>query len=125
MTRQTHKQMAEKLLKLRREGYPHWRKNLFGKTKVHYLRWVLIFFLLISLMNVKHDVGLISFISILLGFLIGAITKETLLMKQIGDSWDFSERVTDWEKVEAIAEDEEGPQEAAKPGAGPARESGH
>lgn len=109
MKRLTDKQLAENLLKVRKEGYPHWKKNLLGKSKVHLFRWGLFAFLLLSLINIKGDVELIRFISILFGFVVGAIVKETIFVKQIGEKWSFTERVTDWKKVEAIAKDEAEP----------------
>jgi len=103
MKRLTDKQLAEKLLKVRKEGYPHWKKNLLGRSKIHIFRWVLIAFLLLSLINIKEDIELIRFISILFGFIVGAIVKETLFVKKIGENWDFTQQITDWDKVEEIA----------------------
>ena len=102
MKRLTDQQNAERLLKLKKEGFPSWHKVLFGKSRAHILRYSMLIILLVTLCKVEETTDIIP-LSILLGFIIGGIVRELVFIKSIGKGWDFTDKVTNWEKVEEMA----------------------
>ena len=97
---------AQALLKIKNKGYPNPKVVLFGKTKLHILRWLILGVFLLFVINSGEDIGMNRFTSIGLGFLIGSFVKEFLFMKKIGELWPYTDRITNWKLVKEIAESE-------------------
>lgn len=107
-----HKKLARDLLRVRREGFPSPLVSLFGKKKVHLLRYVLFGGLAFMLWDAWDDLEVRGILLLAAGVVVGGILKEMAFLKKIGDNWPFTETVTDWSIVSRLAGEQEEADEA-------------
>lgn len=96
--------LAKSLLRIRDNGFPSPLTSLFGRKPVHLLRYLGFGALVYLLVALWADLESRAFLLGLVGFLVGAIFKEMVLMKAIRDKWWFTRKVTNWAVVEQLAE---------------------
>ena len=101
------KKLALELLRVRRDGFPSPLVSIFGKKKVHLLRYAVFGGLAYMLWSAWADVELRGFLFLAVGIMIGGILKEMAFFKKIGDAWPFTEKVTDWSIVSNLAGEQE------------------
>lgn len=96
-------QMAEELLRMRRDGFPSPLISVFGKKRVHLLRYAVIVCFSYMLWTNWHDLELRGFLLLGVGIVAGGNLKEMAFLKKIGNNWSFTERVTNWPIVTELA----------------------
>jgi len=102
------KKLALDLLRIRRDGFPSPLVSILGKRKVHLLRYAVIGGLIFMLTANWNDNELRGFLLLGLGIVIGGTMKEMAFLKKIGDTWPFTEKVTDWTTVSKLAGEQDG-----------------
>ena len=100
---ENEKKLATQLLKIKESGYPSPWIALFGKKKIHFIRYLAVGFLVYILVTAWNDIFMRSIFLCFLGFLLGGITKEIVFMNKIKDSWPFTVKVTNWNIVANLA----------------------
>ena len=103
----TDTQLAKSLIKIRETGYPNPLKAMFGMNKLQMIRpLAAILLLFLAITNADHPfLGKLTIA--MFSFSIGILLSEFKMIIRIAKSWPFSEKITNWELVEKIAEDKE------------------
>ena len=95
------KDKAKQLLEHKKYGYS-FSSGMKSLRKRHTFYLIAIFACLYLKPKYDYDV----FFLILIGFFIGTIVRDTDWLRTFKSSWPFTEKITDWDKVETIAKDE-------------------
>lgn len=101
------KRLAQHLLRMRREGYPSPFVSIIGFKIVHLIRYAGLGLLTYLLVAGWSDVETRGYLLLILGFVLGAITKEMAFYQKIGSNWWFSEKITNWKVVAQLAGEED------------------
>lgn len=99
------KVLAQRFLKLKRDGFPHPLRVSFGLKQIHLYRYTCFIVIgYIGYLNWSEPVwryGIVAFYS----FYLGCILTELHLFIESRDSWPFIVKITNWQQVEAIAQE--------------------
>lgn len=90
---------AKRMLETRERGFSF--SHLIRRNAKRYL---LRFAVMILVLAVFANLKLWVVFYVFLGVLIGALLRDIGWFRVIGRSWPFSEKVTDWEKVQRLAD---------------------
>ena len=101
---ESEKTLANKLLKIKESGYPSPWISLFGKKRIHFVRYLALGFLAYVLITFWSDIFMRSVFLCFGGFFLGGITKEMVFMKKVKDNWPFTVKVTNWSIVADLAD---------------------
>ncbi|MDB4275186.1 hypothetical protein N9860_00745 [Akkermansiaceae bacterium] len=99
----TDQQLAQQLMKIRKEGYPHPLKVIFFANNRQKNRLIVIIILITMAVACVADPFLGKITLACLSFSIGALFNNFQFIRLIAKGWPFTEKVTDWEKVEGLA----------------------
>ena len=90
-------------MKIRETGYPHPLKAMFGISKRQNIRLLGIGVLIAMAISYAGDPFLGKFTLVALSFTIGTLFNNFQFVRLVAKTWPFTEKVTDWEKVENLA----------------------
>jgi len=101
MNKKTEQQLAKHMLTHRADGYS--LLYVLRKSAWRYVLSVILVLILLTALAGTHD-SILKFAFLLgAGMLLGAMVRDVGWLRRIKTNWPFSEKVTDWEKVERIA----------------------
>lgn len=99
--------MAKQLLLVREKGYNPWRVGVFSRRQN--LRYLIIVLMIFLKANSEFEPILDTALLGAIGVIIGAFVNEIVFIFRISNGWPFTQKITDWNLVEQIANGEERP----------------
>ena len=105
MKRPTEQELARHFLKHRDAGYSI--TYVLRRSKVRYGIHIAVVVGFIVVLQTTDDLWLKGFSLWAIGMYLGALLRDFGWLRRIKKSWPFTQKITDWQKVEAIAEGKE------------------
>jgi len=104
MKKPTDQQMAQHFLKHREADYSI--AYVLRRSKLRYGFHVAVLAAFIVVFNTTDDLWLKGFALWAIGMFLGALVRDLGWLRRIKKSWPFTQKITDWKKVEELAEGE-------------------
>ena len=99
MNRPSDQLLAKRMLETRERGFSF--AHLLRRNAKRYL---LLFAVILLAVAVFANLKLWALCYVFFGLLLGALLRDIGWFRVIGSTWPFSEKVTDWEKVQGLAD---------------------
>ncbi len=105
MKKPTEQDIAQHFLKHRETGYSI--AYVLRRSKVRYGIHIAVLIGFLVLFHTTDDLWLQGFSLWAVGMFLGALCRDFGWLRRIKRTWPFTQKITDWEKVEAIAKGNE------------------
>ncbi len=101
----TEQALARHFLKHRETGYSI--TYVLRRSKLRYGFHVAVLVAFTAVFNTTDDLWLKGFSLWAIGMFLGALVRDFGWLRRIKKSWPFTQKITDWQRVEVIAEGRE------------------
>jgi hypothetical protein len=105
MKKPTEQEIARHFLKHRESGYSI--AYVLRRSRLRYAFHVAVLLAFIVIFHTTDDLWLKGFSLWAIGMFLGALVRDFGWLRRIKRTWPFTQKITDWQKVEDIAEGKE------------------